>query len=328
MSAISVTGLQVAYGSTRVLDDVSLEVASGELFFLLGASGCGKTTLLRSIAGFVSPQQGAIRIAGAEVTGIPTEKRGIGMVFQHYALWPHLDVAGNVAFGLEVQGLPADERRRRTAEALALVELDGYDQRRIGELSGGQQQRVALARAIAVRPKVLLLDEPLSNLDPRLRGAMRETIRRVCREAGLTAIYVTHDQVEALATADRIAFLDRGRVEQVGTPRALYDQPISRRVATFVGEANLLDAAQVEALIGSRPVGALWCLRPERLRLGTGPLTGELLATSFEGPVARHRLRIHGVEVTATEPAPPLRTVGDQIALTIRPEDLVALERE
>jgi len=327
MSAITVTDLHVAYGATRVLDAVHLEIASGELFFLLGASGCGKTTLLRAIAGFINPQQGAIRIANTDVTGIPTEKRGIGMVFQHYALWPHLDVAGNVSFGLEVQGLPADERRRRTAEALALVELKDYGERRIGELSGGQQQRVALARAIAVRPKVLLLDEPLSNLDPRLRGAMRETIRRVCREAGLTAIYVTHDQVEALAIADRIAFLDGGRVEQVGTPRELYDRPVSKRVAAFVGEANLLDAAQAEALTGSRLAGAGWCLRPERIRLGTGPLTGELLATSFEGPVARHRLRINGFEVTATEPAPPLRAVGDNVALTIRPEDLVALER-
>ncbi|MBA2481680.1 MAG: ABC transporter ATP-binding protein, partial [Planctomycetes bacterium] len=186
-----------------VLRDVSLDIAAGEMFFLLGASGCGKTTMLRLLAGFLTPEAGTIHFGDRDVTRLSAEERDIGMVFQNYALWPHMSVAENIAFGLDVRKVAAAEKRTRVDEALALVELPGYGSRRIAELSGGQQQRVALARAIIVRPPVLLLDEPLSNLDARLRVAMRAEIRRVCKASGVTAVYVTHDQAEALSTADR-----------------------------------------------------------------------------------------------------------------------------
>jgi ABC-type Fe3+/spermidine/putrescine transport system ATPase subunit len=327
MSAVSIHRVSVAYGTTTVLDGVDVEVAAGEIFFLLGASGCGKTTLLRTVAGFIAPGQGSVRIAGEDVTRLPTERRGVGMVFQNYALWPHLDVAGNVAFGLEVQGVPSAERQQRVAAALALVELADLGERRIGQLSGGQQQRVALARAIATRPRVLLLDEPLSNLDPRLRGQMRSAIRRICKESGLTAMYVTHDQAEALATADRIAFMSFGRIEQVGTPRDLYDRPASRAVAAFVGEANLLDAAALTALALPATDAATCCLRPERIRLGVGPLSAEIIAVAYEGAVARYDLSVAGVRLVASEAAPPERRTGETVPCAIEPGDLVVLLR-
>jgi ABC-type Fe3+/spermidine/putrescine transport system ATPase subunit len=327
MSAVSIHRVSVSYGTTTVLDGVDVDVAAGEIFFLLGASGCGKTTLLRTVAGFIAPGQGTVRIAGEDVTRLPTERRGVGMVFQNYALWPHLDVAGNVAFGLEVQGVPSAERQQRVAAALALVELADLGERRIGQLSGGQQQRVALARAIATRPRVLLLDEPLSNLDPRLRGQMRSAIRRICKESGLTAMYVTHDQAEALATADRIAFMSFGRIEQVGTPRDLYDRPASRAVAAFVGEANLLDAAALTALALPATDAATCCLRPERIRLGVGPLSAEIIAVAYEGAVARYDLSVAGVRLVASEAAPPERRTGETVPCAIEPGDLVVLLR-
>jgi iron(III) transport system ATP-binding protein len=327
MPTISIHDLSVSFGGPPVLDRVELTVADGELFFLLGASGCGKTTLLRTVAGFQQPGCGRIRFGDQEVTALPPERRGIGMVFQNYALWPHLDVAGNVGFGLEVQGVAGAERTRRIDEALALVELAGLGGRRIGELSGGQQQRVALARALVVRPRLLLLDEPLSNLDPRLRVAMRREIRRICKAAGVTALYVTHDQAEALATADRIALLVAGRVEQVGTPRALYDRPASAAVAAFVGEANFLDRAQAAALAGGPPAGGRFCLRPERVRLGGPGLPGTILAGSYEGERARWRVQVAGIELLVSESAPPERAEGQAVTVAVDPADLVALER-
>jgi ABC-type Fe3+/spermidine/putrescine transport system ATPase subunit len=226
-----------------------------------------------------------------------------------------------------VQGVPSAERQQRVAAALALVELADLGERRIGQLSGGQQQRVALARAIATRPRVLLLDEPLSNLDPRLRGQMRSAIRRICKESGLTAMYVTHDQAEALATADRIAFMSFGRIEQVGTPRDLYDRPASRAVAAFVGEANLLDAAALTALALPATDAATCCLRPERIRLGVGPLSAEIIAVAYEGAVARYDLSVAGVRLVASEAAPPERRTGETVPCAIEPGDLVVLLR-
>jgi iron(III) transport system ATP-binding protein len=325
MPAIAIRAVTVAFAGTTVLDRIDLEVEAGELFFLLGASGCGKTTLLRTVAGFQRPDAGSVSFGGQEVTALPPERRGLGMVFQNYALWPHLDVAGNVAFGLEVQGVGGAERARRVDEALALVELSGLGARRIGELSGGQQQRVALARALVVRPRLLLLDEPLSNLDPRLRVAMRREIRRICKAAAVTALYVTHDQDEALATADRIALLAGGRVEQVGTPRQLYERPASELVAGFVGEANLLDRAQASAVAGAVPAGERFCLRPERVHLGAAGSPGVIIEGSYEGACARWRVRVEGVELLASEPSPPERAVGDAVLVAIDPADLVPL---
>ncbi len=325
MTPVSIRGLQKSYdGKTPVLDGIDLEIAAGELFFLLGKSGCGKTTLLRLLAGFIHADQGRILFEGKDVSGIPTEERDIGMVFQSYALWPHLSVEDNVGFSLEVKGAGKGECKKRVEETLALVELEGFGRRRIGELSGGQQQRVALARAIIAKPKVLLLDEPLSNLDFRLRGEMRRSIRRVCKAAGVTAVYVTHDQNEALSTADRIALLVEGRVEQVGTPRELYESPRTEAVARFVGEANILTASQAMVL-GITTGAGRFCLRPERIRLGTAGVPGQILEGSYQGDRAFWTVRVHDLTLNVVETAPPVRQSQDAVFLQIDARDLVAL---
>jgi len=231
-------------GLTAAVDGVSLTVEPGELFFLLGPSGCGKTTLLRMIAGFIDPSGGVISFTTPEgrrdVTHLAPNKRNTGMVFQSYALWPHMTVAQNVAFGLTVRKVSAEERDRRVREALADVQMEGYADRKPTQLSGGQQQRVALARALVVRPDVLLLDEPLSNLDAKLRIELRSQIRSICKSSGITTVYVTHDQKEALSMADRVAIMRSGKVQQLGTPDELYRRPATRFVASFLGETNFL----------------------------------------------------------------------------------------
>ena len=227
------------------LDQVDLKIAAGELFFLLGPSGCGKTTALRVLAGFVTPDLGSVRIAGERMDAVPAHLRGAGMVFQQYALWPHLTVFENVAFGLRVRKLPRAEIQAQTREALRLVQMEDRANDRPGALSGGQQQRVALARALAVRPRVLLLDEPLSNLDARLRAEMRSEIKSLHQQTGITTLYVTHDQKEAVALADRVALIRAGRVVQVGAPRELYLRPADRFTAEFLGDANFLPGTVV-----------------------------------------------------------------------------------
>ena len=241
MDAIRIDRVSKTFGKDVVaLNDVRLNVREGDLFFLLGASGCGKTTLLRMIAGLDKPDSGRIYFGERNVTDVPTHKREAAMVFQSYALWPHMTVGENVAFGLEERGIDGDELVDRTLEALKGVHLDGLEDRRIDELSGGQQQRVALARALVVRPKCLLLDEPLSNLDSQLRLEMRGEIRRIVKEYGLTAIYVTHDQEEAMSVADRIAVMKNGQISQVGSPEEIYRWPENKHVAQFLGETNFL----------------------------------------------------------------------------------------
>ena len=227
MVSITVEHLSKSFGDIQALDDVSLEIAAGEIFFLLGPSGCGKTTLIRTLAGFYKPDAGRVLFDGEDVTAVPPHKRQTAMMFQSYALWPHLSVAKNIAFGLEELKLPNAEIEERVAEMLEMVRLRGLGGRSINALSGGQQQRVALARALAVRPRCLFLDEPLSNLDAKLRLEMREEIRTLCREYGLTAVYVTHDQKEALSVADRMAILEGGCLAQVGTPPEVYRAPHS-----------------------------------------------------------------------------------------------------
>ncbi len=234
-----------AAGITKAVDNVSLEIETGELFFLLGPSGCGKTTLLRMIAGFIDPTHGTILFGDRDVTHLPPNKRNTGMVFQSYALWPHMTIEANVAFGLDVRKTPANEAKIRIAEALAAVRMDQYAKRKPNQLSGGQQQRVALARALVIRPDVLLLDEPLSNLDAKLRLELRSEIRRICKESGITTVYVTHDQKEALSMADRVAILRAGKLEQLGPPADLYKRPHSRFVAEFLGETNILEGTVV-----------------------------------------------------------------------------------
>lgn len=250
MISIEVKNLIKSFGQTIALDNINLSIKPGELFFLLGPSGCGKTTLLRSLAGFNQPEQGEIFFGPDKVNKLPPHKRNTGMVFQSYALWPHLTVAENVAFGLKEKKLPRNEIRTLTAEALEAVRMGEYAARKPNQLSGGQQQRIALARALVVRPRCLLLDEPLSNLDAKLRNEMRVEIRRVCKDHQLTTVYVTHDQKEALSIADRLAILDRGRVLQVGSPREVYRRPLNRFVAHFIGEANFVEGSVVDAAGG------------------------------------------------------------------------------
>ena len=240
MIAIRIKQLTKRFGPIVALHQLDLTVNPGELFFLLGPSGCGKTTLLRCLAGFHRPEEGRIFFGDEDVTTLAPHRRNAGMVFQNYALWPHLTVAENVAFGLEEQQAPPEEIRRRTAEALESVHMGDQGNRRPNELSGGQQQRVALARALVVRPRCLLLDEPLSNLDAKLRLEMRGEIRRVCKEFKLTTVYVTHDQKEALSVSDRMAVLDAGHILQVGTPQEVYRCPARRRVAAFIGETDFI----------------------------------------------------------------------------------------
>lgn len=244
--SVTLEHLSFRYGETVVVDDVNLSIRSGELFGLLGPSGCGKTTTLRMVAGFLTPASGRIEIAGRDVTHVPAEKRQIGMVFQNYALFPHMTVAENVAFGLVARGISKEEQQQRIADALSLVQLDGMERRPVPDLSGGQQQRVALARALVIEPAVLLLDEPLSNLDARLRLRTGVELRALQQRLGMTTVYVTHDQSEALSLCDRIAVMRNGRVEQVGTPEELYRAPVNRAVSDFLGRTNLLPVGSIE----------------------------------------------------------------------------------
>ncbi len=240
MISIQVKQLTKQFGTVVALHGLDLTINPGELFFLLGPSGCGKTTLLRSLAGFYIPEKGQILFGNEDVTRLEPHKRNTGMMFQSYALWPHMTVAENVAFGLHERKVPAEEIKTRVAEALASVKMEKYAERKPNQLSGGQQQRIALARALVIRPRCLLLDEPLSNLDAKLRLEMRTEIRRVCKEFKLTTVYVTHDQKEALSIADRMAILESGHILQVGTPREVYKRPTRKVVANFIGETDFL----------------------------------------------------------------------------------------
>ncbi|MGE0424257.1 MAG: ABC transporter ATP-binding protein [Reyranellaceae bacterium] len=286
MARLELQGLGKRYGDFHAVRDVNLQVADGEFLVLLGPSGCGKTTTLRMVAGFIEPTAGHVRLDGNDVTELPPWRRNAGMVFQSYALFPHLSVAQNVAFGLEMRKLPRADVAKRVEEALALVRLSGFDARLPRQLSGGQQQRVALARALAIRPDVLLLDEPLSNLDAKLRQEVRVEIRELQRQLGLTAVMVTHDQEEALTMADRLVVMNEGSVCQVGTQRELYETPADRFVAGFVGRSTFL-AGRIEApgrfrtegglalaCSGGTPGPASLALRPERLEIAAESLSG------------------------------------------------------
>ena len=295
MASLDIEQLVKRYGDFYAVRDVSLRVADGEFLVLLGPSGCGKTTTLRMVAGFIEPTSGMVRLGGGDVTLLPPWRRNAGMVFQSYALFPHLTVAQNVAFGLEMRKLPRADIERRVEETLALVRLAGYGGRLPRQLSGGQQQRVALARALAIRPDVLLLDEPLSNLDAKLRQEVRVEIRELQRQMGLTTVMVTHDQEEALTMADRLVVMNEGSVRQVGSQRDLYERPADRFVAGFVGRSTFLDGA-VEAAGRFRTDGglslacrdgkagrAVLSLRPERVEIGPTARAG--LDNSLPGTV-------------------------------------------
>jgi len=241
---LSIDALTVAYGTTRVLDRVSLDVERGEMVALLGSSGCGKTTLLRAIAGFVLPESGAIRVEGRDIAGLPPERRGTAMMFQSYALWPHMTVAANIGYGLRMRNWKNDAIAARVGEMLALLQLEGFGPRSVTQLSGGQRQRVALGRALAVNPSLLLLDEPMSNLDYKVRLELRHELRALQQRIGITAVYVTHDREEALTLADRIAVIDAGRIVQCGAPEDVFHRPTSAFVAGFMGADNGLDLVE------------------------------------------------------------------------------------
>ena len=240
MAYLSIENLCVSYDGNRVLDHVSLDVERGEMIALLGSSGCGKTTLLRSIAGFVIPDEGSIKVAGQDITQLPPEKRATAMMFQSYALWPHMTVAGNIGYGLRMRGWKRDAIDQRVADMLKLLQLEGFAKRPVTQLSGGQRQRVAMGRALAVDPQMLLLDEPMSNLDYKVRLELRHELRALQRRIGITAVYVTHDREEALMLADRIAVIDAGRVVQFGPPEDVFHRPGSAFVAGFMGADNAL----------------------------------------------------------------------------------------
>jgi iron(III) transport system ATP-binding protein len=347
-AALEITGLAKRYGDHSALDGVSLQVAGGEFFTLLGPSGCGKTTLLRCVAGFVRPDAGRILCDGTRLDTVAAHARDIGMVFQNYAIFPHLSVLENVAYGLRARRVPPAELARRVDEALALVELTALAHRMPGQLSGGQQQRVALARALVVRPRLLLMDEPLSNLDARLRVAMRGEIRRIQRELGITTLYVTHDQEEALAISDRLAVMQAGRVEQTGTPWDVYAQPRTPFVGRFVGLSNAVEG-RVVARNGRRvtvEVGDLQLdgdtdladarllavFRPEAVRLlpgsETGAASGEgrVLFREFLGAVLRCQIRTPaGVTIVADLHKPTARDADKEdtpVRFAVDPADV------
>jgi putative spermidine/putrescine transport system ATP-binding protein len=292
MTYLTVSNLSKHYKGKPVFDGIDLTVAEGELVTLLGPSGCGKSTLLRCIAGLETPDGGRIGMAGHDITRVAAQRRGIGMVFQNYALFPNLTVEKNIAFGLEMQGIDLATRIKRVAELVELTQLGGHEHELPAQLSGGQRQRVALARALAPGPRILLLDEPLSALDARIRRSLQEELRRLQAQLSLTTIFVTHDQEEALRLSDRIVVLDGGRIVQQGTAETIYTRPTSAFVARFIGNYNLLDAAQAQRLLGLAISGQL-AIRPEAIRIATGGAgAGQGGFVQF-GPACPARVRDH-----------------------------------
>ena len=336
---VSISNVNLSYGKNHVLKDVNLEIEPGEFFAFLGPSGCGKTTLLRLIAGFNTSDTGAVRIGGADVGALPPWKRDVGLVFQSYALWPHMTVRKNVAFGLEERRLPRAEIDKRVNAALDIVGLTHLAERRPSQLSGGQQQRVAVARTIVVEPKVLLLDEPLSNLDAKLRVQVRRELRDLQRRLGLTTIFVTHDQEEANTICDRIAVMNEGVVQQVGTPMDLYERPANLFVAGFLGAANILAGRFVEEggrrffeLAGGTRLeapanvdaNARLVFRPQHASVAPagsgGALSGEIVHREFLGSIIRYAVRLGGADVTIDAPfvtGDNLFADGDRVDVTL-----------
>jgi putative spermidine/putrescine transport system ATP-binding protein len=333
-AAVSLQKVSRHFGAVRAVDDVSLEIAEGKFFALLGPSGSGKTTCLRLIAGFEQPTAGHIEIFGRTAEGLPPYKRDVNTVFQDYALFPHMSVGRNVAYGLMIRGIDRPTREARAKQALALVKLSGYENRRPSQLSGGQRQRVALARALVNEPKVLLLDEPLGALDLKLREQMQEELKQLQQQLGITFVFVTHDQGEALAMADRIAIFNDGRIMQAGTPAEVYERPQSRFVADFVGSSNVLSPEFSAAHGGPQ---AWTSLRPEKitvevLKLDRSPglmsAEGEVTSIQYQGAVTRIGLVSNGTRLAAVIPSGAARlAVGDRARFSWASESLVPMEQ-
>ena len=353
MPLLTLNNISKTFGSTRAVNDVSLDVNQGEFFGLLGPSGCGKTTTLRMIAGLEQPDAGSIQFEDREITKLPPERRGFGMVFQNYALFPHLNVFENVAFGLRARHKSKTEMEQRVASALELVQLPGYAKRRVDELSGGQQQRVAIARAIAIEPVLLLFDEPLSNLDVSLREETRSELRELVTRLGLTAVYVTHDQEEAFALCDRISVMVGGRLVQTGKPRELYEQPADIAVARFLGRNNLIRSMRLSSSKTSegefktlegghtlrfpikledlaplnKPVFLV--IRPEHVRLSrdvpsstTNVLPARVREVVFAGATSTVRVEADGLSLEALVVQPNGFEVGQECEVVLAPEHL------
>jgi len=329
---------------TRALEPATLDIARGETLVLLGPSGCGKTTMLRIIAGLELPDAGGkVLFDGKDMTSVPIEKRNVGMVFQSYALFPNMSVADNIGYGLKIRGMPREARASRVAELVALTNITGLENRRIDQLSGGQRQRVALARAVAIRPGILLLDEPLTALDAALRERLRGELNRLLRALGITAIYVTHDQAEAMELGDRVVVMRKGAIAQIGSPREIYFAPESRFVAEFIGAANIIEAPVENGHLvlpgGRQPVGgdanlaaAVAMVRPETIGIvdaGTTPLSGTIDSVSFTGD--RQRIVVSGAShksLTVDAPNTIKAEAGERIGLSIASEAVRLLPPE
>lgn len=329
---------------TRALEPATLDISSGETLVLLGPSGCGKTTMLRIIAGLELPDAGGkVLFDGKDMTSVPIERRNVGMVFQSYALFPNMSVSDNIGYGLKIRGVPAGERAARVAELVALTNISGLENRRIDQLSGGQRQRVALARAVAIRPGILLLDEPLTALDAALRDRLRGELSRLLRALGITSIYVTHDQSEAMELGDRVVVMQKGKIAQIGSPREIYFTPQSRFVAEFIGAANIIESpienGQLVLPGGRQAIGggvnmasAVAMVRPETIRVvetGSAPLSGIVDSVSFIGD--RQRLVISGASdrlLTVDAPNTVQATAGERVGLLISPDAVRLLPPE
>ncbi len=349
MVSLHLKDLVKRFDDVTAVDGVNIEIEMGELFFLLGPSGCGKSTLLRTIAGFCDPEEGQVIFDDRDVTDLPPYKRNTGMVFQNYALWPHMTVADNVAYGLDVRKVGSSERSQRIEQALDMVHMSEYGERRPNQLSGGQQQRVGRARAQVIEPEVIFLDEPLSNLDAKLRLEMRDEIKRIHSETGITTIYVTHDQKEALSMADRLAVMEAGKVIQTGSPQEVYRRPGSPFVAEFIGETNLLEGnvagregetISVTTEIGdikaarSDARGKVWCsIRPEAFRLlrdaaseNGNTIPAVVKGHTYLGEMEQYEFESNGRTLRVVELNPlDAPEVGAEVALTVSPEDVVLI---
>ncbi len=350
MVRITLENLTKRFGSVIAVDNVSVDIGDGSFFALLGPSGCGKTTTLRLIAGFEMPTKGRIYFDGADVTDLPPYKRETGMVFQNYALWPHMTVEENIAYGLKIRKLPKSEIKKRVREVLRLVKLEGFENRYPSQLSGGQQQRIALARAIAVRPKTLLLDEPLSNLDAKLRIETRAELRRIQRELGITTVYVTHDQEEAMSISDRIAVMNQGRIMQIGTPQEIYQRPRNTFVADFIGQATMVEGkvsdsdgrVRVETAIGvlegvpsrddaNLTVGSkvVVSMRPEYFTLKPEGDVNNIRAVidhvAFIGKSQRLYCNSEGHRIIAELPPYVRLRIGEKVTLYIKKENTLII---